>query len=164
MKSGVRFFKPEEFHDRLGLIFDLVRDRIIQSIPYIEVKHIGSSAIKGAISKGDLDILVRVEKDDFEETICKIQALGFEIKQDTFRSDTLCMLVTDEFDEDVAIQLIAKGSKFEDFVRFRDIMNANPALVEEYNRLKLAAEGLPEDVYRARKSDFIESLLNTNEA
>lgn len=49
------------------------------------------------------------------------------------------MLVSDIDGVSTAIQLIEKGSKFEMFIKFRDRLNNNHKLVEEYNRLMLKA-------------------------
>ncbi len=71
------------------------------------------------------------------------------------------MLVTDKYRDDVAIQLVVNGSQFEDFVRFRNILNQNPQLVIDYNILKQECEGVEPSSYRAKKSLFIERVLNS---
>lgn len=156
----MKFLKPEEFVDVLNQIFATLKSRILQVLPQGEVDHIGSSAIKGAISKGDLDILVRVRSDEMAEAIKAIESLGFKIKEGTLRTESLCMLVTAEFNEDVAIQLIAQGSEFEDFLLFRDKLNSNPDLVMQYNQLKLKSTNLTPDEYRIKKSEFIQKILS----
>lgn len=70
------------------------------------------------------------------------------------------MLVTAEFNEDVAIQHIAQGSEFEDFLLFRDKLNSNPDLVMQYNQLKLKSTNLTPDEYRIKKSEFIQKILS----
>ena len=70
------------------------------------------------------------------------------------------MLVTDKYQDDVAIQLVVNGSQFEDFVRFRNILNQNPQLVIDYNILKQECGGGPSS-YRAKQSLFIERVLNS---
>ena len=156
---SLKFLKPEKFKAKLDSLFSEVKSRVLKSIPRADVQHIGSSAIKNAISKGDLDILVRVDSAIFDESLKAIQSLGFQIKEGTLRTESLCMLITTEFGEDVAIQLIARGSEFEDFIRFRDLLNQDADLVEKYNQLKMKCEGLSPDDYRALKSKFIESVL-----
>jgi GrpB-like predicted nucleotidyltransferase (UPF0157 family) len=153
------FLKPEEYLPQINAIYDLLKPRVLQVLPSAEVEHIGSSAIRGAISKGDLDILVRVPKSDFEAAILKIQSLGFTIKEGTLRTESLCMLETKEFGEDVAIQLIEGDSEFEFFIKFRDLLNSNPQLVDQYNELKMKSVGMTPENYRAEKSKFIESIL-----
>jgi len=71
------------------------------------------------------------------------------------------MLVTDKYKHDVAIQLTVNGSEFEEFIRFRDILNNMPNLVSEYNILKRGSEGIEPDDYRSNKSQFIERVLKS---
>lgn len=155
----MKFLKPEEFLAEVLSAYQLVQARVCQAVPFAEVEHIGSSAIHGAISKGDLDILVRVPAAKFNEALTTIQTLDFSIKEGTLRTASLCMLETSRYGIDVAIQLIEQGSEFEDFVVFRDRLNANPDLVEEYNELKRRATGLSPNDYREIKSKFIEKVL-----
>lgn len=130
--------------------------RISEILPHAEIEHIGSSAIKGALSKGDLDILVRVKNHEFHAALSALQSLGFRIKEDTRRTEWLCML---EDGHESAIQLIESGSQGEMFVQFRDHLNGNPALVKKYNDLKNESTGLSPETYRKRKSEFIECVL-----
>lgn len=156
MSDGMRFFNPGEYQKRVEQDYLETKTRLSKVVPYAEIEHIGSSAISGAVSKGDLDVLVRVGRDQFTDALTKIQTLGFSVKQGTLRTDELCML---EGPNAIAIQLIERGSRFEMFARFRDLMNANPDLVEQYNALKLSSAGLSEDEYRIRKAKFIQILL-----
>lgn len=153
------FLKPEDYLPKVNAIFDSLKNQVLLALPEVDVEHIGSSAIKGAISKGDLDVLVRASKDNFNEALEKILSLGFSIKEGSLRTDSLCMLVTDVFAHDVAIQLIERGSEFEDFITFRDRLNDDPGLVSKYNELKIDSVGLSPEEYRSRKSRFIEVVL-----
>ena len=159
MNDAVRFLEPDQFIHKLSRIFANLKSRISEKLPASNIDHVGSSAIKGAISKGDLDILVRVDIADLERGISALQELGFTVKQGTLRTESLCMLVTTEFSEDVAVQLVAQGSEFENFIIFRDRLNTNPDLVKQYNQLKLESAGLSAADYRTRKSKFIQRVL-----
>lgn len=157
MPNGMRFLAPGEYQIRLEQMYQQLKELLMTLLPHAEVEHIGSSAIKGAHSKGDLDVLVRVTKEQFKHSLELIASLGFSIKSGTLRTEALCML---EGSGETAIQLIEKGSKFEMFIQFRDKMNAQPDLVERYNQLKLSCAGLSAEEYRARKAAFIESVLS----
>jgi GrpB-like predicted nucleotidyltransferase (UPF0157 family) len=157
--NKMRFMKPEEYLPRANKVFSHLKNRLVAELPHSEIEQIGSSAITGALSKGDLDVLVRVAKEHFNTALSTLQNLGFTIKQDTLRTDSLCMLLVHDYDIDTAIQLIEKGSKFEMFTVFRDRLNENSALVQQYNALKNASIDLPAEEYRQKKSRFIESVL-----
>ena len=72
-----------------------------------------------------MDVFVGVPANAHKGTVVAIKAMGFVEQKRTFRSNQLCMLVTDKFKYDVAIQVVANNSEFEDFIRFRDILRAN---------------------------------------
>ncbi len=69
------------------------------------------------------------------------------------------MLEVDSYEIDVAVQIVAVGSKFEFFVEFRNRLQADPQLVHDYNALKKSFEGLSPDQYRAAKSQFMERVF-----
>ena len=160
----MRFFRAEEYQPLARETYDRIAVRLRQLMPEAVIEHIGSSAIQGASSKGDLDIYVGVDRNEFPEAIAAIESLGFSIKQGTLRNDELCPFESHQDERlDVGLQLVARGSRFEFFLRFRDLMNADPSLRERYNLLKRESEALDEYSYRSRKSDFIKSLLGEDE-
>lgn len=140
-------------------VFQEVKQQLTLSIRECRIEHIGASAIPHAVSKGDLDICVIVNKGALEQTRCILLGMGYAEQQDTLRTEQLCMLVSPRTDIDLAIQIIEQGSEFEFFVQFRDILIANPQLVLEYNDLKEKNYKLDEDKYRQLKSEFIERIL-----
>lgn len=98
----------EEYSPRVLEIYKDLSSRLYNLIPHARIDHIGSSAIPGSVSKGDLDVLVAVEASKFNGTLETIKSIGFIEKQDTLRTNELCMLTTDKYNYDVAIQLIVK--------------------------------------------------------
>lgn len=158
-KLLMKLLKYDEYSPRVLEIYQDLSSTLPKLIPYSRVDHIGSSAVPGSISKGDLDVLVAVESSEFNEALALIKSIGFNEKEDTLRTDELCMLVTDKYNYDVAVQLIIKGSEFENFITFRDPLLSDPRLVEKYNELKRMSEIYYEDTYRYKKNEFIKSVL-----
>ena len=156
----MKFFKYSDYSSVVNSIFILLKNEIESHLPMAKIEHIGSSSIKGAISKGDLDVLVVVEKTNFDDSLERIKSLGYIEKKNTLRTDSLCMLITDKYDYDVAIQLVVNGREQESFVRFRNLLGARPLLLEEYNKLKMSSIDLTEDEYRLRKSKYIQKVLS----
>ena len=126
-----------------------------KEFPNSVFEHIGSTAIKGALTKGDIDFYLEVEASQHKQVINRLLELGFSIKPDTHRDKNLCMVNNDDF----AIQVVSKGSKYEFFKHFRDKIIHDPNSLKQYNALKLSAKNLSEEEYREIKSAFIESLL-----
>lgn len=158
----MKIYGSNILNEKVNLIFDELKMKINELLPHARVEHIGATSIPNTLTKGDLDILVAVAKNDHQKAVDQIKEMGFKEKLDTFRSDELCMLVTNNYEIDTSIQLIANGSEFEDFLRFRDILRENKNLVTEYNNLKLKAKDYPEDRYRSEKSAFIQKVLKNN--
>lgn len=159
-KELMIFLESEEYQEKVNSLFKRVKTDLEEKLDINRIEHIGASSIKGAVSKGDLDIFLGVDKDKFKETITNLKNLGFAEKQDTLRTDELCMMVADRYNYDVAIQVVVNGSKFEDFIKFRDLMSSRPDLVKELNDLKRKSQGLEPAKYRSIKSKWIENIIN----
>ncbi|MEC7308962.1 GrpB family protein [Vibrio gigantis] len=154
----MKFYPAEQYQAACNELFVRYERDIKKLIPNARVEHVGASSIPSAVSKGDLDIFVGVDLGELEDVIERLTTLGFNEKLDTLRTPELCMLESTSGD-DVALQVVANGSEFECFLRFRDKLRANPALVEQYNTLKMSCEGWPQEEYRAKKSAFIDHVL-----
>ncbi|MFA0164137.1 GrpB family protein [Vibrio splendidus] len=155
----MKFYPAEQYQAACYELFIRYEREIKKLIPNARVEHVGASSIPSAVSKGDLDIFVGVELGELEDAIERLTILGFNEKLDTLRTPELCMLESTSSD-DVALQVVANGSEFECFLRFRDKLRANPELVQQYNTLKMSCEGWPQEEYREKKSDFIEHVLD----
>ncbi|MEZ8858459.1 GrpB family protein [Vibrio sp. 10N.247.311.51] len=154
----MKFYPAEQYQAACNEMFFRYERDIKTLIPNARVEHVGASSIPSAVSKGDLDIFVGVELSELEDAIERLTTLGFNEKLDTLRTPELCMLESTSGD-DVALQVVANGSEFECFLLFRDKLRANPALVQQYNTLKMACEGWSQEEYREKKSAFIEHVL-----
>lgn len=155
---SMNFYSAEEYQESCAALYDEFCQKIKGVLPNARVEHIGASSIPGAISKGDVDIFVGVEQTELEDAVCSLTSLGFAEKSDTLRTPELCMLES-QLGEDVAFQVVANGSEFECFLRFRDRLSSNASLLESYNALKISCQGWDEDDYRAKKSRFVETVL-----
>jgi GrpB-like predicted nucleotidyltransferase (UPF0157 family) len=155
----MKLYTFQEYHQKTEEIFNHLRLEVLKILPTSRIEHVGSSSIPGSISKGDLDVVVSVSKGHLDSSIQKILGIGYAEKKDTLRTDELCMLTTEKYDHDVAIQLIAEGSEFENFILFRDQLRMNPSLVEEYNHIKLFHQSSAPDDYREAKAKFIYRVL-----
>ncbi|CDT50043.1 GrpB family protein [Vibrio coralliirubri] len=154
----MKFYPAEQYQEACNELFVRYERDIRTLIPNARVEHVGASSIPSAVSKGDLDIFVGIELGELEDVIGRLTTLGFNEKLDTLRTPELCMLESTSA-HDVALQVVANGSEFECFLRFRDKLRANPALVQQYNTLKMGCEGWSQEKYRDKKSVFIEHVL-----
>lgn len=155
----MKFYTPDEYQEKCSALFHRYYSEISAVLPFAQIEHVGSSSVPGTISKGDLDIYVGVDPLVHAGAVLKLIDCGYKVKADTLRTPELCMLVAQE---DVALQVVAVGSQYEFFVRFRDLLRSNPDLVRQYNDLKQAYVGFSEECYRAKKSKFIEEVLKNS--
>lgn len=155
----MKFYPAEKYQAACNELFVRYERDIKKLIPNARVEHLGASSIPSAVSKGDLDIFVGVELGEFEDVIERLTTLGFKEKLDTLRALELCMLESTSSD-DVALQVVANGSEFECFLTFRDKLRTNPALVQQYNTLKMGCVGWSQEKYRKKKSAYIEHVLD----
>lgn len=155
----MKLLSPEQYQPKAHLLFQALRRQLEPLLPHHGIEHIGASAIPAAISKGDLDICIITPNGQLADTITIIKTLGYREKEDTLRTDQLCMLIPQSGNNDVALQIIEAGSQFEFFLTFRNALRANPSWVVDYNQVKQAAASLSEEEYRHKKADFIDSIL-----
>lgn len=158
----MKLLDAAQYQSSASAVFDEVAQDIAQSLPHARVEHVGASSIPGAISKGDLDICVVVPAASHDSAVAALVAAGYAVKQDTLRTPALCMLLSSRSDWDVALQVVAEGSEFEFFMRFRDALRASPALVEQYNQIKRDAATLGGERYRDDKARFIQAVLKAH--
>lgn len=150
---------PSEYQAEIAARFEEVRAVISALVPEGRIEHVGSSAIPGAVSKGDLDICLIVPPSAHAGIVSRLIAHGYQEQQDTLRTPELCMLNSPASSAEHAIQIVASGSEFEDFIQFRDALLEDSALVEQYNEVKSQSWSLGNESYRAAKSAFIAAVL-----
>lgn len=155
----MELLESSEYQPLASSIFEQVAEELSRLLPFARVEHVGASSVPGAISKGDLDICVVVAATSHSSAVEALQTAGYAIKVDTLRTADLCMLVSPRQDLDVALQVVAEGSQFESFVRFRDALRADRLLVEQYNRIKRNFAAAGAERYRDEKAKFIETIL-----
>ena len=126
--------------------------------PGADIRHIGATAIDGCLTKGDLDIVVRVEKTDFEFVRDRLAA-RFERNGGSPYTDEFASFTDEARVPHLGVQLTVKGGELDVFHVFTDALNADHDLVERYNDLKRKFCGASMDLYRREKATFIEAVL-----
>lgn len=128
-------------------------------LPAAEVEHVGATAVAGCLTKGDIDVLVRVTREDFPSAMSILDAT----LQRSVRNDPTGEYVEYDFDRAGcrgAIQLVGAGSWHDRrFRRFKSVLGSDDAAIARYNELKRYHEGLSMTDYRIAKAAFIDALL-----
>ncbi|MBM4366711.1 MAG: DUF2277 family protein [Deltaproteobacteria bacterium] len=125
-----------------------------------EWHHVGATAIPGSLTKGDLDICVRVSASDF---VAALDGLRSRLSDNagSDRSDTYQSLNDDARSPPLGVQLVVRGGPEDFFLRLRDAVRADPAIVEELNAIRRRFEGGSMHEYRLAKGAVYERLLNS---
>ena len=107
------------------------------------IEHIGSTAVPGLYAKPTIDILMVVDSTGgFLERLPRLQALGYDYRaRNTFVGSDTHLFLRKVLDGKRTrhLHVLRSGSPEIDGYRlFRDALRNDPALAEEYERLKLA--------------------------
>lgn len=123
-----------------------------------EIRHIGATAITGCLTKGDLDIVVRVEQEHFARAD-ELLAKRFARNTGSVQAGTFSAFEDAGSSPPLGIQLTAVDGPYDDFHLFVDALQRDPQLVAKYNGLKSRFDGQPMQDYRAAKDAFIAEVL-----
>lgn len=149
----------EELAQVVAEILHDVRARLCKVLPNAECHHIGSTAVPGSLTKGDIDVLLRVERAGFLKAVEVLRGT-FDVKQPenwephfaSFGSDTMYALP-------LGIQIVVKDSEADFFLFVRDHLISHPEALEHYNRLKVAYVDKSADEYWHAKDRFLASIV-----
>ncbi len=135
-------------------------ERLSRLLPTAEIEHVGATAVPGALTKGDLDILVRVQADDFAPSIVVLTD-EYAIHQPQNWTSTLASFIDPaELHPEVGVQLVVAASADDAlFGPFRDALIGDPDLLQQYNALKRRLDGADHATYTAVKGEFVEQIL-----
>jgi GrpB-like predicted nucleotidyltransferase (UPF0157 family) len=147
-RGTVHFVAAETVLTDISALFDVMKMHLSGLLPRADVQHVGSTAVPGTVTKGDLDINVRVTESDFADTVVILKS-HYEVNQPRNWSDCFASFKDDA--RDLGIQVTVLGSPADDFVVLRDLLLCRPDLVARCNELKLRHQGGSMDVYRRQR-------------
>ncbi|MEC0094344.1 GrpB family protein [Paenibacillus macquariensis] len=158
----VNFSEHIIFHEKAEKLFLEQKALIEVVIPKADVQHVGSTAIPNSLTKGDLDIQVRVKPEEFLSAVHALSKL-YSLNDGSIRTDSFRALKDDTTDPLLGIQLTVINSEFDLFWKFRDVLLMNDSYRVKYDELKKDFEGKEMDDYRVGKNTFFEWLMQTPE-
>jgi GrpB-like predicted nucleotidyltransferase (UPF0157 family) len=157
------YFHPEEyFRPRVEKLWAEQAAFLRKLLPGADVQHVGSTAVPGSLTKGDLDIQVRVTEGDFDNAVA---ALAEHFARNTLSTpqEGFTAFANSQADPPLGIQLTTIDGDLDIFWRFREVLFARRDLQWAFEKLKRSYEGRPMSEYRAAKSAFFHSLRQTPE-
>ena len=151
----VKFIKTPDIADKINNLFESEKKRLLEFIPSVDIQHIGGTSIPDSISKGDLDINVRVKKEDFNGTVKRLKNI-YEVNQPENWTNGFASFKDDL--RDLGVQVTTISGSEDHFIAQRDYLRNHPKVLEELNILKQKFEGKDMDEYRHEKSRFFDNL------
>ncbi|WP_172372321.1 GrpB family protein [Sporosarcina jiandibaonis] len=158
----VSFYHQKNFKCDAERTFTSQRALIQELIPNADVQHVGSTAIPNSLTKGDLDIQVRVSEIQFYQAVEALSAI-YELNEGSIKTDEFRAFKDDTIIPPLGIQLTVKDTEFDFFWKFRDVLLKNDQYRIEYDELKLQFEGKDMEAYRGAKNDFFSKIIQTPE-
>ncbi|CAM3938635.1 GrpB family protein [Cohnella lubricantis] len=136
---------------------------LLESIlPGADIQHVGSTAVPNSLTKGDLDIQIRVQPEMFEQAILALSEL-YESNEGSVQTAEFRAFKDDSAVPPLGIQLTVVNSEFDFFWKFRDVLRGNDNYRRKYDALKKRFEGQDMESYREAKNVFFEWLMQTPE-
>lgn len=158
----VHFFEQNEIKEKVEKEFLIHKSKIVNLLPKADVQHIGSTAIPNSITKGDLDIQVRVQKEDFIKATELLSTL-YEVNDRSTQTDFFRAFKDDTLPLPLGIQLTVINSELDIFWKIRNVLLKNDEYRLEYDNLKRNFEGRSIEEYRDAKNLFFEKIMSTSE-
>ena len=156
----VRIRRADEVHDAAEAAVEAHRTAVLELVPGAEVEHVGATAVPGALTKGDVDVLVRVREPEFPAAVDALSRRYAIHQAHNWTPELASFTDPDATEPPVGIQLVVRGSEADRFFGpFRDALIGSDALLAEYNELKRQLDGLEYARYTELKGQFIECVL-----
>lgn len=152
------FVQERTVRASVGRAFARWSTLIARVLPTADIQHVGATAVPGSLTKGDLDINVRVATEMFKHADAVLAGLLSRNAGST-RTATFSAFEVEEESPSVGVQLTAIGSEDDFFVWQRERLRSDAAQRVRYHRLKRSFHGQSHAEYREAKARFWEDLL-----
>jgi GrpB-like predicted nucleotidyltransferase (UPF0157 family) len=129
--------------------------RLAPLLPAHDLRHTGGSSVPGALTRGDIDLHLRVAPADFATTVARLREVYPVVHPEIWQATLATFTVPAALPAGLAVT--PAGSVHDvRFTRCWQLLAADPALLAGYNAMKRAAG----DDYEQRKSAFFDRLLD----
>ena len=157
--AGITLKSAEDLLPEAERIVSCLSAQLQSLAPDADVHHIGATAIAGALTKGDVDILLRVSAPRFQATV-KVLSEHFAVKQASNWTAEFASFGDDVgYQLPVGIQVMVKDSNSDFLLYLRDYFRSRPAALREYNQLKVAHANAGAEDYWGAKDEFLAKIL-----
>jgi GrpB-like predicted nucleotidyltransferase (UPF0157 family) len=158
-EEKVSFLPEAHFRARVLRRFEQLKVELAALIPGADIQHVGSTAIPGSLTKGDLDIEVRVVASTYPAAKQRLSEIH-DVNVGGFVGEDAVSFEDYSGTPSVGIHLTAIGGSADIQWRFRDLLVASEPLRHEYDDLKRQFEGKSMARYREAKERFVTRVLD----
>src|SRR5690625_7429595 len=106
----VNFYKQANFKQAAEKTFILQRELIQELIPNADIQHVGSSAIPNSLTKGDLDIQVRVSAKSFLPAVEALSEL-YDLNEGSVKTNEFRAFKDDTIVPPLGVQLTVRSEE-----------------------------------------------------
>ncbi len=157
--AEVSFQPSDMFQRRAAAIVEQIAELVRRAVPDCDVQDMGATAVPGLLTKGDVDVNVRVAAIDFPAVIEFLER-HFSVHQPQNWSDGYASFADDySYALPTGVQVTIVGHPDDKFLAQRDRLAADPKLIALYNELKREHDGGTMEGYRSAKWAFIATHL-----
>lgn len=140
MEEKVYFQAEYIFREAAEILFLEEKEKVQLLLPHAEIHHVGSTAIPGSLTKGDVDIQVIVNQEDFNLSK-EILVKYYDINAGSVSDDTFISFKDDDRNPPLGIQLTVRNSFLDIFWKITDVLRENENLRQQYNQIKREFNG-----------------------
>jgi len=152
--SLLHFYKTEELSPIVQRLFREEKEHILSLCPNTLVEHVGATSIPGSLTLGDLDIQIRVTKQDFHSTCEKLKSLYHENHPHLWTNELALFHKKDHSEMPMSIMVTVIDTVFDEFYKTRDLLRKDKEMLAKYNDLKRRFEGKSIEEYKKAKREF----------
>lgn len=157
-EERVFFVKRNEIQKRTNMAFQKTYSLLVKILPGEDIQHVGATSIPGSLTKGDIDIQIRVDERSFAKTR-KILQKYFKLDPENPLTIDYACFKDNKSKMSIGIQLTVKNSKYDDFYKIRDLLINDKKLLKKYNEIKKKYQGKFMTEYREEKEKFFEKIV-----
>ena len=148
----------EELLPRARAILALERRRLRRELPGAELALTGSTSLPGMLTRGDVDLQLRVRPEDFDRAVRMLGATHTPVHGEIWTSG-FATFETSRHELPTGIAVTAIGDEHDTlFRRTWARLASDPEHVDAYNAVKLAPENADDAAYLAAKRRFLDSI------
>jgi GrpB-like predicted nucleotidyltransferase (UPF0157 family)/GNAT superfamily N-acetyltransferase len=155
----VELLAVEDLEEEVESVLADVRDELRVFALEADVEHVGATSMPDGVTKGDVDVNLRVSPDRFDEVVAALST-GFDVAQAQNWTATFASFSGTRRGWPLGIQVTVAGSDADFLVELRDLMRNDPTLRRQYDAIKRANAGAGRNAYWQAKDDFLRRARN----